>query len=56
MNTIKHVGSVALAVRYKERLNEIAEISLVSACPYPMLLGSDYHDEVGEYVDCKSGE
>lgn len=55
-NPIDLVGSVALSVRYKEKVTEMSSIAIVSACPYPMLLGSDYLDEVGGFINCKTGE
>ena len=49
------LGTVALTVRQGGKAIELPAVAVVEACPYPMLLGSDYLNKIGGFINCRTG-
>lgn len=53
---ISPLGTVALSIRLGAKVVDISEVAVVESCPYPLLLGSDYLEKVGGFINCSTGE
>lgn len=50
------VGSIALTIRQGGEAIDVANVAVVRTCPQPMLLGGDYLNKRGGFIDCRTGE
>ena len=50
------LGTVALTIRREGKAVDLPEVAVVDACPYPMLLGNDYLEKFGGFINCRTGE
>ena len=50
------LGTVTLTIRREGKAIDLPEVAVVDACPYPMLLGNDYVEKFGGFINCKTGE
>ena len=50
------LGTEALTIRREGKAVDLPELAVVDACPYPMLLGNDYLEIFGGFINCRTGE
>lgn len=50
------VGSISLTIRQGGETIDVANVAVVRTCPQPMLLGGDYLNKRGGFIDCRTGE
>ena len=49
------MGTICLTIRQEGRAIDLPNIAVVETCPYEMLLGSDYLERVGGFINCRTG-
>lgn len=45
------IGAIGLTIRNGSEVTELPGMAVVDACPYEMLLGSDYLEKVGGFIN-----
>lgn len=50
------IGTICLTIKQGSNVSDLPGVAVVEACPLEMLLGSDYLEKVGGFINYRTGE